>query len=227
MNHKILVVLVLLGLMMKSGDFSYAAESKKNLKVLGVGDSTTAGMPGFRSPAEAPPYGNGDETSQYAYWIMQRHPEWQVMNRGISGQRSDEILARLPQELKRVKPDVVIILAGVNDVYQGRSAESVKSNLKKMYQLASKDGCKLVVCTILAYNTADKNQRKQIIHVNEWIRVQAKTHGFIFCDTFRALSSLHGPFHLTNSPDGMHPSVDDYKRMGNAITVALEKGIAG
>ncbi len=43
--------------------------ARHGLTIVGLGDSTTAGTPGFRSPLESPPDGAGDETSQYAYWM--------------------------------------------------------------------------------------------------------------------------------------------------------------
>ena len=47
--------------------------------------------PAFRSPIEAPPDGSGNVESQYAYWLMQAHPDWRVLNRGVNGERSDQI----------------------------------------------------------------------------------------------------------------------------------------
>ena len=55
--------------------------------IVALGDSTTAGTPLFKSPIEAPPDGRGDERSQFAYWLMQRQPEWRVLNRGVNGER--------------------------------------------------------------------------------------------------------------------------------------------
>jgi hypothetical protein len=46
----------------------------KKIRIVALGDSTTAGTPGFQSPLEAPPNGRGDETSQYAYWLMRAQP---------------------------------------------------------------------------------------------------------------------------------------------------------
>ena len=48
--------------------------------VVALGDSTTAGTPGFQSPVEAPPDGAGNVESQFAYWLMQAHPDWRVLN---------------------------------------------------------------------------------------------------------------------------------------------------
>ena len=46
------------------------SQKSATVKIVALGDSTTAGTPGFKSPLEAPPNGRGDETSQYAYWLM-------------------------------------------------------------------------------------------------------------------------------------------------------------
>ena len=94
------------------------------LRIVALGDSTTAGTPGFLSPLEAPPAGRGDVTSQYAYWLEQRHPEWEVLNRGVNGERSDQIAARFDRDVIAAAPVIVVIIAGVNDVYQGRAARS-------------------------------------------------------------------------------------------------------
>src|SRR5438309_6212845 len=89
------------------------------LTIVGLGDSTTAGTPGFRSPLEAPPRGDGNPESQYEYWMTRSHPEWTVLNRGINGETSEEIRNRLPRDVLQVRPAYAIILAGVNDIFGG------------------------------------------------------------------------------------------------------------
>src|SRR5215831_19558817 len=110
-----------------------AIQSQPRITIVAMGDSTTAGTPAFESPREAPPKGRGDETSQYAYWLMKSHPEWDVVNQGINGQRSDQIRARFEEDVVAKKPAVVVIIAGVNDVYQGRPAQLAKDDLAGMY----------------------------------------------------------------------------------------------
>lgn len=92
------------------------------IRIVTIGDSTTAGTPGFTSPIEAPPNGRGDATSQYAYWLMRTHPDWDVVNRGVNGERSDQIRARFERDVIAAAPKAVVIIAGVNDVYQGAHA---------------------------------------------------------------------------------------------------------
>src|SRR3954466_3258451 len=92
------------------------------IRIVALGDSTTAGTPAFRSPIEAPPAGSGDEQSQYAYWLMRAHPEWDVRNRGVNGERTAEIAMRFDRDVAGARPTVVIVIGGVNDIYQGRTA---------------------------------------------------------------------------------------------------------
>jgi lysophospholipase L1-like esterase len=105
---------------------------KDRIRIVALGDSTTAGTPGWRSPLEAPPAGAGNEQSQYAYWLMRAHPEWEVLNRGVNGERSDAILARFDRDVIAARPRAVVIIAGVNDVYQGRAVHEIEANLDRM-----------------------------------------------------------------------------------------------
>src|SRR5882672_1487740 len=104
--------------------------------IVALGDSTTAGTPGYRSPVEAPPNGAGNVESQYSYWLMHTHADWQVANRGVNGERSDQIRARFNRDVLGAKPAVVVIIAGVNDVYRGRAAAVVERELEAIYDAA-------------------------------------------------------------------------------------------
>lgn len=195
----------------------------RHLRVVGFGDSTTAGTPSFLSPLEAPPEGRGNPESQYAYWMMKAHPSWIVMNRGINGQRSDEILSRFQRDVLLEKPDYVIILAGVNDVYQGLPLESIERNLLEMYQHAARAKIVPVAATVLPYNTASKSESSKIQKLNNWIRNTAKSIGIPFCDTNGAVADPSNPDRLRGSPDGLHPDVSGYQNMGVRLTEVIER----
>src|SRR5947199_3729388 len=96
-----------------------------SVTIVGLGDSTTAGTPGFRSPLEAPPRGEGNPESQYAHWMMQSHLEWTVLNRGINGETSEEIRARLPRDVLQAHPACSIVITGVNDIVRSERAGQV------------------------------------------------------------------------------------------------------
>ena len=106
------------------------SNAMQQVRIVAIGDSTTAGTPAFGSPLESPPLGRGDPTSQYAHWLVQSHPDWEVLNRGVNGERSDQIRARFDRDVISARPAVVVVIAGVNDVYQGREADEVMGHLQ-------------------------------------------------------------------------------------------------
>jgi lysophospholipase L1-like esterase len=193
------------------------------VRIVALGDSTTAGTPGWRSPLEAPPDGAGDEKSQYAYWLMRTHPEWEVLNRGVNGERTDEIARRFDRDVLAAAPRIVVIIAGVNDVYQGRSTDEVTASLRLMYDRARDAGVRVLAGTILPYDTATPEQNRRMRIVNDWIAQEAARDPAVAAvDTRRAVAALDDPDRLISSPDSLHPSVDGYRRMADAIRSVLE-----
>jgi lysophospholipase L1-like esterase len=202
------------------------APQTTRVRIVAMGDSTTAGTPAFKSPREAPPGGRGDETSQYAYWLMKAHPEWEIVNQGINAQRSDVIAGRFEEDVIAKKPAVVVIIAGVNDVYQGRPAQHVKDQLAAMYKRAHDAGIRVVAGTIIPYNTATADQNARMRDINEWIRTQARADpGVIFVDTRAAVAAPGEPDKLVSSPDGLHPDAAGYRKMADAIRPAIEQAL--
>lgn len=192
------------------------------ITIVAFGDSTTAGTPGWRSPVEAPPDGRGDVTSQYSYWLMRRHPEWDVANRGVNGERSDEIAGRFGRDVLAASPRAVIVIAGVNDVYQGQDADHVTDHLRFIYDQARRAGILVVAGSIVPYNSAGPDQNARMRAINTWIRAAAGRDGIAFADTRAAVAATGSPDRLRESPDGLHPSPSGYRLMADAIAPVLE-----
>src|SRR5262245_47324056 len=193
------------------------------IRIVAMGDSTTAGTPAYKSPREAPPDGSGDVKSQYAYWLMKAHPGWEVVNQGVNAQRSDVIAARFDEDVIAKKPDLVVIIAGVNDVYQGRPAQHVEDQLTAMYRKARAAGIRVVAGTIIPYNTATPDQNARMHEINAWIKAQADAGVVTFADTRAAVAADGNPDKLSGSPDGLHPDVAGYRKMADAIAPAIQK----
>ena len=193
-------------------------------RIVALGDSTTAGTPGWKSGVEVPPSGSGDRTSQYAYWLMQAHPAWEVLNHGINGERSDQIRGRFEQAVVNLEPRAVVIIAGVNDVYPGREAQHVIEQLAAMYERARRTGIAVVAGTIVPYNTATVEQNARMKEINTWIRTFSDANAHVaFVDTRAAVAAPDRPDHLFESPDDLHPSPAGYRRMAEAIQPVLER----
>jgi lysophospholipase L1-like esterase len=197
------------------------------IRIVALGDSTTAGTPGFQSPLEAPPEGKGDVRSQYSWWLARARPDWKVLNRGVNGERSDQIAARFERDVLAASPDVLIVVAGVNDIYQGRPAADVIEQLRRIYEEALRRGIRLVAGTILPYNTATPEQNARMRQVNEWLREWCgRSAAMAFADTRAAVAAPPDPDRLFESPDELHPSVDGYRRMADALLPAIDRAIS-
>jgi lysophospholipase L1-like esterase len=211
-----------------------SGQASPALTIVALGDSTTAGTPGFRSPLEAPPDGEGDVTSQFTWWLTRAEPEWRVLNRGVNGERTDEIAARFDRDVLAHAPHVLtagsasrpslvlVLLAGVNDVYQGRDAAAVQAHLLAMYTRARDARIPVVACSIIPFDTATPDQNARMHAINAWIRQTASsTPGMAYCDT-RAAAAMPGDIdRLCETPDGLHPTAAGYRRMADALLPVL------
>jgi lysophospholipase L1-like esterase len=188
-----------------------------------LGDSTTAGTPLFRSPVESPPEGDGDERSQFAYWLRRSRPQWTVLNRGVNGERTDQIAARFDRDVLAHLPDVVVILAGVNDVYQGRAPRDITPVLDALYGRARDAGIAVVAATIVPFNTATPDQNARMRDVNAWIERRARELGLGLADTRAAAASPTDPDRLAGSPDDLHPDAEGYRRMAEVLLPVVDR----
>jgi acyl-CoA thioesterase-1 len=176
------------------------------MTVVALGDSTTAGTPG---------------KTTFADRMMEVRPGWTVLARGVNGERSDEVRERFATDVEPAKPAYVIILAGVNDVYQGRPAEATERDLMWMYRRAKAIGSVPVAATILPFSAATPDQSARIERLNAWIRNAASRERILFCDTARAAADPKDPRRLKGSPDGLHPDVETYRAVGDALVTTL------
>jgi len=192
--------------------------------IVALGDSTTAGTPLFRSPLEAPPDGEGDPHSQFAWWLMDARPDWRVLNRGVNGERSDQIAARFDRDVLAERPDAVVIIAGVNDVYQGRSAATVTAVFRDLYDRAARAGIPVVAGSIVPYNTASPAACQAMREINAWIEAEAaRDPNLTWVNTRAATASADDPDRLAGSPDELHPDIEGYRQMARVLAPALAR----
>jgi len=75
--------------------------------------------------------------------------DWKVVNASISGETTAGGLRRLPEDLKRHKPDIVLIELGANDALRGQPLAGIRSNLVEMIKLARKARAEPVVVGLM------------------------------------------------------------------------------
>ncbi|WIW90865.1 SGNH/GDSL hydrolase family protein (plasmid) [Sphingobium sp. V4] len=159
------------------------------------------------------------------------------VNRGIGSQVTAQMLLRFHQDVVALKPRVVVILAGINDVQgflQQESPEQIESNWEAMADLAHAHGIKVVFGSILPvndYTPAAKNvvqERKPalLVGLNAWLRAFCVRRGHVFADYHAALVDRNGLMAAAYTQDGVHPLENGYARMAPIAERAIEQALA-
>ena len=190
--------------------------------IVALGDSTTAGTPYFRSPVEAPPDGRGDPKGSWTYWLERAEPSWKVLNRGVNGERTDELEARLERDALSPKPRYVVVLGGVNDVYQGAEAAAPRRALASIYRRIHAAGAVPVAATVLPFDRATPEQALAVRRLNKWIAAEAGRRGIPLADTNAAAGRPREPDRLRGSPEGLHPDIPTARLVADEIRKAIK-----
>ena len=140
------------------------------------------------------------------------------INRGIDGQITGQMLGRFKQDVIDLKPEVVIILGGANDISYGFTDEAIRNNLSMMCQLAQFNGIKPILSSILPINDyyrklSDQLPPHRIESLNRWIRSYASDHHIGYMDYFSQIVDQGGFLDRELSNDGVHPNEKGYQIM--------------
>jgi lysophospholipase L1-like esterase len=142
------------------------------------------------------------------------------------------MLVRFRQDVIALKPKVVVILGGTNDIAGNTgpsTIEMIEDNLASMTELAKANGIRVVLVSVLP--VSDYPWRRgldpapKIIALNAWMKQYAARSGQIYLDLHTPMADEHGGMKQGLSSDGVHPNMAGYALMAplteGAIAAAL------
>ena len=175
------------------------------------------------------------------YWKLDQYfPGQPYVNRGISGQKTPQMLVRFRPDVIAHKPKVVVILAGTNDIsaYPGpRVLENTENNLASMADLAHANGINVVLASVMPisdYNVDKAGKQiirsvqrppEQIAALNVWIKKYCAEHGLVYLDYFTALADDKGFLKKELADDGLHPNAKGYEVIKPLAADAIAKAM--
>lgn len=155
------------------------------------------------------------------------------INRGISGQTTPQMLVRFRPDVINLKPAVIVILAGTNDIAGNTgpsTLEMIMDNLISMTELAKVNHIKVVLCSVLpVYDYPWKPglaPAEKIVSLNEMIKKYADDNGIIYLDYFSSMVDERNGLKKEYSNDGVHPTEAGYKVMEPLVKAAIKKALA-
>lgn len=174
--------------------------------------------------------------------LAEYFPNQPFVNRGISGQTTTQMLLRFRPDVINLKPKVVVILAGTNDIgaITGETTlEAIEGNLESMVEIAHANGISVVLASVLPVSDYNKNKAgeaivrtvqrppAQILALNDWMRKYAAETGAVYLDYYSATVDDKGFLKPDIARDGLHPNAQGYEIMKplaeNAVKTALKK----
>ena len=168
-------------------------------------------------------------TEGWKKYFPQEFPDKPYVNRGISGQTTPQMLVRFRQDVIALKPKVVVILAGTNDIAGNTgpsTIEMIEDNLAGMTDLARMHGIRVVLCSVLpVYDYPWRpglEPAPKIVALNAWMKHYADSTGSIYVDYHSAMRDEKNGMRAELATDGVHPNEAGYKIMAPLV----EQGIA-
>jgi lysophospholipase L1-like esterase len=155
------------------------------------------------------------------------------INRGISGQTTPQMLIRFRPDVIALKPKVVVILAGTNDIAANTgpsTLEMIEDNMSSMVDLAQKNGIKVVLSSVMPVcdyiqNQTTRRPNEKIIALNKWLKDYAAGHDAIYLDYFTPMLDDKGVFKQDLTYDGLHPNSAGYEVMMPLAQKAIDKAL--
>lgn len=166
------------------------------------------------------------------------HPEFFKENgyigRGISGQTSYQFLLRFRNDVINLKPKLVIINAGTNDVAENSGPfdiENTFGNIASMAEMAKANKIKVILTSVLPaagfrWNKKITDAPDRIEALNAKIEAYAKANKIPYVDYYQPMvSGAERALNPNYSKDGVHPTLDGYLVMEALIKPVIDKAL--
>jgi lysophospholipase L1-like esterase len=140
------------------------------------------------------------------------------------------MLLRFQEDVANLKPDVLVLKAGINDIAENAGAydqQKTLNNIKSIVQLAKENKIKVVLCSVLPANRfvwrpaltpADK-----VIDLNTALQAFAKQENVLYLDLYAAVVDDKKGMKAAYANDGVHPTVEGYKVLEPLVEQAISK----
>lgn len=156
------------------------------------------------------------------------------INRGIGGQVTSQMLVRMYPDVIDLKPAVMVLLAGTNDIARNNgpsTAAMIEENIMAISELARVHGIQVVLCSVTPiadYGRAKMSEGRppsDILKINAWMKDYAAKTGAIYADYYSVLVDANGMMKPGISADGLHPNTEGYNLMVPVVQAAIDQAL--
>lgn len=167
-------------------------------------------------------------------WFFPGRP---YVNRGIGSQVTTQLILRFHQDVISLRPAVVVVLAGVNDVQgfiQQESDEQIEGNWETLGDLADRHGIAAVFGSLLpvngdtpaAGNVLRERDPARLRRLNDWLQAFCLRRGYVYADYYAVMVDKRGLMRRELTQDGIHPLRAGYALMATVADGAIGRALS-
>lgn len=154
------------------------------------------------------------------------------VDRGIGGQTTAEMLVRFRRDVIDLKPEAVVILAGINDIARNNGdikLENTFGNIVSMCELARHNGIRVVLCSVLPCDRfswrPEIEPAAAVRELNAMLKRYAARQKIPYVDYHAAFDNGAGGLDARFSQDGCHPTLYGYTLMEPMVAEGINKAL--
>lgn len=152
------------------------------------------------------------------------------VNRGISGQTTEQMVVRFRQDVVDLHPSAVVILAGTNDIAGNTgpmTPQMTEENWESMADLARANGIRVIFASVLPSRDFPWHKgldpAPKIRLLNDWLKGYCVNHSITYLDYYSSMAADDGGMKPGISKDGVHPNAAGYAIMTPLAEAAIRK----
>ncbi|MGA8108886.1 MAG: SGNH/GDSL hydrolase family protein [Acidobacteriaceae bacterium] len=168
--------------------------------------------------------------------LDQSFPGRHYINRGIGGQTTPQMLVRFRPDVIDLKPAVVVVLAGTNDIAGNtgdETLEQIEGDYATMAELAQANGITVIFSSLTPINDYNPTAMRfflqrstdKILQLNDWLKRYCRQHGLVYLDYFSPMVDEHGMMKADLSNDGLHPNAAGFAVMAPLAQAAIDTAL--
>ena len=166
----------------------------------------------------------GDSLTHAGRW-EEFFPVCEISNHGVPGERSAEILLRLDEVLEE-KPDLILLMMGINDLGSGLAADAILPHFKQMIRRIKKESnAQLIIQSLLPVNfklfPTTIFQFVDIKAINKMLKTLCEEEKITYVDLYPAFASYGDELIREYTYDGLHLNDAGYKVWANCLDLHI------
>jgi lysophospholipase L1-like esterase len=211
----------------KSRDFKDLVPTMDNMiTFIAIGNSLTVGFIPLRLANQ--PYSRflKEITDDFLKQLEMISPfKIRILNKGVNGDLTSNMLLRFKRDVINLKPNYVIILGGTNDIGWNFPVDEIFDNLKKMFEITMDNNIKPIGCTIPSILGWDEGIPPRL-KLNKMLKRFCRDKGIPCTDLFaKTCDPKTGRLRSDYSIDGLHLNASGYRKIAETIFEEAIKGL--